>query len=97
MRPRLSRVRLRVISIKPRSLKTIAVFKFKLSERATVVITVTRKRAKPLRIRINGVAGLNSKKLKRGKLKRGSYTATLVAIDAGSNKSAAKKIKFRIV
>jgi hypothetical protein len=85
-------------AIKPKKLKKKTVLKFRLSERARVVIMIKRRGAKkPVRITLQGIAGLNSKTLKRGKLKRGRYTATLVATDAAGNKSAARTIKFRVV
>jgi hypothetical protein len=83
--------------IAPAGLRKSAKLTFKLSEPAQVVVTITRRGGKPVRIKLSGVRGANAKKLKRGHLKRGRYTAVLVATDAAGNKSVPRRLTFRVV
>jgi hypothetical protein len=91
-------------SIAPLKLKSSAKLRFKLSERARVVITIERARGRKFvlagRLTVAGVEGANVKtltrRLGRHRLPAGTYRATLVATDTAGNRSAAKRIKFRV-
>lgn len=82
--------------LSPATLKKQVTFTFNLSEAARAVITVTKRGMKPVRISFDAVAGKNAKKLKRGKLSKGTYVATVVATDAAGKKSAPGRITFRV-
>jgi CSLREA domain-containing protein len=92
-------------SIAPAKLKSSAKLRFKLSERARVVITVERKRGRRFvavgRLTMTGVEGSNVKTIPRRiggrRLAAGTYRATLVGSDTAGNRSAPKRVKFRVV
>ena len=94
------------LTVKPRRFSRHAMFRYRLSEAATVRFGISRVRAKGRIRRVGrigdaGVAGRNSRRFFRrvqGKrLRPGRYTARVVARDPAGNYSRPKKVRFRIV
>jgi acid phosphatase type 7 len=94
------------LTVKPPRFRRRAVFRYTLSEAASVRIGISRARRKGHGRRIGrigdtGVAGHNSRLFRRrvdGKrLRAGRYTARVVARDPAGNYSVPKKVRFRIV
>ena len=69
-----------------------ATLRFRLSEAATVKITIRRGKTKPRRLTRAGKAGANTVTLR--KLARGRYRVTLVATDAAGNVSRPRTLRF---
>jgi Calcineurin-like phosphoesterase len=99
--PVLSRLR-----VTPRRFSRRALFRYSLSEAASVRLGIVRRRAggrarRLGRLRDDGVAGANTRRLSRRiggrRLRPGRYVARAVARDAAGNYSSPKKVRFRIV
>ena len=92
--PILSRLRVRRLT-----------FRYRLNERATVKITIARKKGRRFKrvgaIRAPGRRGGNRKrfsgKLKGRRLKPGTYRATAVATDSNGGRSRPRSVRFRMV
>jgi hypothetical protein len=98
--PAITRLRL-----SPRRIKRMSVFRYRLSEAATVTFTIERRsKARYRRVgrfRQSGEAGPNQRRF-RGKirtrwLRRGVFKAVLRASDAAGNRSRARAVGFRVV
>jgi len=94
------------LSVKPRMFRRHTVFRFRLSEAATVRVGLARVPAKGRarrvgRFRDRGTAGANRRVFHRRvqgrRLRAGRYVARLVARDASGNYSSPKKVRFRVV
>ena len=94
------------LTVKPRRFSRHAVFRYTLSEAATVRFGISRVGAKGRgrrvgRIRDRAAAGRNSRRffcrVGGRRLRAGRYTARAVAHDPAGNYSKPKKVRFRIV
>ena len=80
-------------------------FRYRLNERATVKITIARKKGRRFKrvgaLRAPGRRGGNRKrfsgKLRGRRLKAGAYRATAVGTDANGGRSRPRSVRFRIV
>jgi hypothetical protein len=90
-------------SVKPKKFrrKRGTTFRYRLSEAATVVFTIQRRKGKRYvkakRFTKASKAGANKWKFTTRKLKAGRYRPTLVATDAAKTRSKPKRLTFRIV
>jgi acid phosphatase type 7 len=90
------------LSVSPRHVKTATTFRYRLSERSRVRFTIRRRsRGRVGSVTQEGVTGRNSKhferRLGKRRLRRGVYRVSAVAVDAAGNRSARKRVGFRIV
>jgi DNA-binding beta-propeller fold protein YncE len=87
------------------ALKRTTTFRYRLSERARMVITIQRRRGKRFvkvgRLTQSGKPGANKLrfkgKIRRRALKPGSYRAALAATDPAGNRSKQRRLGFRVV
>jgi hypothetical protein len=94
------------LRITPNRIRRRAVFRYRLSERATVRFGIARRRAgsrnKPVgKLLDRGVAGANVRRFNRRlgprRLRPGRFLARVVARDAAGNFSRPARVRFRIV
>ena len=76
-------------------------FSYRLSEAATVTVTIKRRGMRAKRFRVASAAGTNkhrfSGRIGRKRLKPGRYVATLIARDVAGNASKPKRLTFTIL
>jgi hypothetical protein len=72
--------------------------RLKLSERATLVVTVARgKLVRATLVRASAAPGAVSLQISGRALRPGVYTASVAAIDGAGNRSSARRVKFTVV